>query len=100
MLQGLCVKTDNQVVITKSIFLNTAVFFISLGLLSIITLMFTGSDYISIAVVVVLFTSFIIASVAIVIALLRKEVGKKKYLLVSSTLISTIAITVIYQATS
>ncbi len=92
-------KTDNQVVATKPLFLNTAVFFILIGLLSTLALMFTGSDYISIAVFAVLLASFVIASLTIVIALLRKEVGKHKYLLVVSVLISSIAITVFYQAT-
>ena len=96
----LFVQTENQKAagkVTKPIFLNTAALFIYIGLLSILTLMFTGGNYISIVVVAVLLASFVIAFFSVIIAFIRKEVGKKKYFLITGVLFSSIVGTVLYQ---
>jgi succinate-acetate transporter protein len=92
------VQTDKQAMVNKPIFLNISVLFISLAILSIFTLMFTGGNYISIAVVAILLASLVIAFFAIIIAFIRKEVGKKKYYFVTGIIISSILITFTYQA--
>lgn len=92
-------KQQSVAKVTKAIFLNASVFFILIGLLSLFTLMFTRGDYISIVVVAILLAAFAIATLTLAIAVLRKEVGKKKYLLITGVLISSIVGTAFYQVT-